>query len=144
MDCIKYRKLTHELLDNEISENSELELIEHLEHCQDCKIYMLNINKIKLSIKDSYGVKKNDINLSAQIMKKIQKRPDARTTSFKLPKKVSKVAIIIVIFSAIFIAKTLFSTRQAVALNDTDEMIMEHLEKSNNNDIIHVTYAESR
>ncbi|MCA1980338.1 MAG: zf-HC2 domain-containing protein, partial [Calditerrivibrio sp.] len=54
MDCTEYRRLINELLDNEITERDEIDLFDHIKMCENCKIYMVNMNKLKLTIKSSF------------------------------------------------------------------------------------------
>lgn len=141
MACTKYRKLINEFLDNEISESEELVLLSHLEDCADCKTYMNNINIIKGSIKETFSHTNINIDLSYQIMGKISNKNRVKN-HIKNKNLLIKVAIIAISFILPIMFGIFFMSEKHYASNDdTERLVLEHLEKAQNTQLIHVAYS---
>lgn len=145
MACTKYRKFINDFLDNEIDNMNELDLLSHLSSCEECKIYLSNITKIKSNIKESFlnTPHKKNIDLSKSIMNKIN---PSRTTYKKRAsvKLVYKIATIILILSAILIAKYTQNGKNNFAMQEEERMVFEHLEKSQNSYVVNIAYSQGQ
>ncbi len=145
MDCTKYRKLIHEFIDNEISNENELALLSHITSCEDCKIYLSNMSKLKTSIKESFANHTNlkNIDLSKKIMSKIktEKQPTYRK---KTGNYFYKIALIILALSAILISKQIKQNKNDYTFKEEERMVFEHLEKSYNSTVVNVAYSQRR
>lgn len=145
MDCTKYRKLIHEFIDNEISNENELALLSHITSCEDCKLYLSNMSKIKTSIKESFTNHTNlkNIDVSKNIMTKIKTEKET-IRSKKSMNIFYKVALIILALSAIFISKQLKQNKNDFTFKEEERMVFEHLEKSFNSTVVNVAYSQRR
>lgn len=141
MDCTKYRRLINELLDNEITEKDEMKLLEHIRVCENCKIYMININKLKVTIKSSFDNDKKDIDLSHNIMSQIYKSHPKKGLSSKKSYKLIKIASIVAILSLPLLIGNFSKKGRELAKDDTKNMVLEHLENSQNKNVINIAYV---
>lgn len=145
MACIKYRKFINDFLDNEIDNINELELLSHLSSCEECKIYLSNITKIKSNIKESFlnTPHKKNIDLSKNIMTKINSSSSTskKRSSVKL---FYKIATLILILSALLIAKYTKNDKKNFALQEEERMVFEHLEKSQNSYVVNIAYNQGQ
>jgi len=145
MACIKYRKFINDFLDNEIDNINELELLSHLSSCEECKIYLSNITKIKSNIKESFlnTPHKKNIDLSKNIMTKINSSSSTskKRSSVKL---FYEIATLILILSALLIAKYTKNDKNNFALQEEERMVFEHLEKSQNSYVVNIAYHQGQ
>lgn len=141
MDCTKYRKLINELLDNEIIEKDEMILLDHIRVCENCRIYMVNINKLKITIKSSFDNAKKDIDLSHNIMSQIYKSQPKKGLRTKKSYNLIKIASIVAILSLPLIIGNFSKKETALSKDDTKNMVLEHLENSQNKNIINIAYV---
>lgn len=145
MDCTKYRKLIHEFIDNEISNENEIALLSHITSCGDCKIYLSNMSKIKVAIKDGFTYHSNikNVDISKKIMSKIKKE-QIHTNKKRSARVFYKIALIILALSAIFISKNIKQNNHDFSFKEEEKMVFEHLEKSYNSAVVNVAFSQGR
>ncbi|MCA1932559.1 MAG: zf-HC2 domain-containing protein [Calditerrivibrio sp.] len=142
MDCTEYRRLINELLDNEITERDEIDLFDHIKMCENCKIYMVNMNKLKLTIKSSFENNKKEVDLSHSIMSQISKSQPKKVLHIKKSYNILyKIASIVVILSLPLLFSSFSKKETKVSKDDTRDMVLEHLENSQNKNVTNIAYV---
>ncbi|MCX8084191.1 MAG: zf-HC2 domain-containing protein [Calditerrivibrio sp.] len=146
MDCTKYHRNINAFLDNELSEVEEFYLLKHLRICENCKIYLNNISKLKTHIKESYTNKSSpNIDLSKSIMHQIKHKQSANKTK-KRKNTLVKVALLAAIFLSYVLINniSLSKNKNTYTFKEEEKLLLEHLEKSNNTKVISVAYSMER
>jgi len=134
MVCTKYHEIISKYVDEEANILESTALEEHVEKCRSCKDEMSDYIVLSGMIKKSFS-HTEEIDLSGSIMRKIgidnvqvEEKTEAPRKLFNLKSLSAAAALVLLTVSMVF---GVMDKEEAVAADDVELYVMEHIETSN-------------
>lgn len=150
-DCLYYKKLLSEYIDNEVSHTEAENITEHISYCHSCKTELANMYKMRDMIKSTY-TQKVEVNFSSNVMAKIKnskKKKSQNKNIFKILSYSSVAAVMLLILTGTVFYSQVKSNAlmaeqrkfQTYVVEHTKEFSLDKYKKDENSTVISVNFA---